>query len=268
MTLILSEIWIYPIKSLGGIALSKAIVRGKGLEYDRRWMLIDASGVAMTQRVHPEMALFKTQMQGEKLLVSYSKGREISSIAFSTAIPDWDTWMVARVWDDDVQVLEVDRQISEWFSRNLGVACKLVAFPEEKPRKVDSRYSINKEHVSLADAYPFLIIGQSSLDDLNKRLNEAVPMKRFRPNFVFTGGTAYQEDQWRDFSIGKIPFVAVKKSERCALITVNQNTAEKGKEPLRTLSDYRKEGNKVCFGQNLVALAEGEVVLGDPIIPT
>jgi uncharacterized protein YcbX len=121
--------------------------------------------------------------------------------------------------------------------------------------------------VSLADAYPFMIIGQSSLDDLNGRLTEALPMNRFRPNFVFTGGSPYQEDDWENVNIGSNTFVAVKKCARCPIPTVNQDTAEKGQEPLRTLALYRSADHKIYFGQNLVVLQEGEVAVGDTVIP-
>ena len=264
----ISEIWIYPIKSLGGIRVEKATVKRKGLQYDRRWMLIDRNNVAMTQRVYPEMALLRPQLHDGKIAVTFTKTlKQNPSVEFTMTTLQRDKWVTARVWDDDVHVVEVDQEISEWFSRNLGIACRLVAFPEENPRQVNPDYSVNTEHVSLADAYPFLIVGQRSLDDLNAKLTEAVPMNRFRPNFVFTGGKPFVEDTWRNLSIGELPFVAVKKSDRCLLTTVDQETAEKGTEPLRTLTRYRKVGNKVYFGQNLVALAEGVVHLGDPVIP-
>ena len=266
--LTLTEIWIYPVKSLGGIMLDKANVRPKGLQSDRRWMLIDHAGVALTQRTHPAMALLKVSIDGEQISVTYTKDqKKISTVQFPmfNALPE--KWITAKVWSDAVNVFEVDPVISDWFSRHLSSSCKLVAFPEENPREVDPRYSINNENVSLADAYPFLIIGQSSLDDLNTRLPEAVPMNRFRPNFVFSGGDPFAEDQWRNFCIGKVRFVGVKKSDRCVLTTVNQETAEKGSEPLRTLSGYRKVDNKVYFGQNLVALDEGQVAIGDAVIP-
>ena len=266
--LILSEIWIYPIKSLGGIPLETGTVQRKGLQYDRRWMLIDQDSVAMTQRAYPDMALFKPRIRESKLSVRFVKNqREISCADFSLETPRSDHWISATVWNDNVDVLDVDPGISEWFTHHLGTTCRLVAFPEDRPRLVNPDYSVNQEQVSLADAYPFLIIGQASLEDLNKRLDHGVPMNRFRPNFVFTGGKPFDEDHWRDLSIGEIPFAAVKRSDRCVLTTVNQETAAKGHEPLRTLSRYRKVGNKVYFGQNLVALAEGDVRVGDPVIP-
>ena len=138
-------------------------------------------------------------------------------------------------------------------------------FRKKIPGRVDPRYEVNHEQVSLADAYPFLIIGQSSLDDLNSRLTESLPMNRFRPNFVFTGGEPFEEDTWRNFSIGSTRFVGVKMCARCPLPTVNQDTAERGAEPLKTLSTYRKRDNKVYFGQNLVALDHNSVSVGDTI---
>lgn len=266
--LALTGIFIYPVKSLGGIALDKAPVKNKGLEFDRRWMLIDGSGVAMTQRSYPEMALFRPRIDNGMLTIRYTRGEKIfSSCDFDLSMPPVNETIGARVWDDNVAVREVEPSISKWFTHHLGTACKLVAFPEENPRPVNPKYSVGESQVSLADAYPFLIIGQSSLDDLNRRLAEPVPMNRFRPNFVFTGGAPYQEDGWRNFTIGRIPFVGVKNSDRCVLTTVNQDTAEKGAEPLRTLSMYRKIENKVYFGQNIIALKQGEVSVGDRVIP-
>lgn len=261
--LALSEIWIYPIKSLGGISVKEANVRRKGLQYDRRWMLIDSSGVAMTQRMHPRMALFKLSLEGDHIIIAYTTdGAIIDSARLNLTSMQADA-ITARVWDDSVEVAEVSDDLSKWFSAILKTDCKLVAFPETNPRRVDPKYSINDENVSLADAYPFLIIGQSSLNDLNQRLEEAVPMNRFRPNFVFTGAAPYAEDDWKNFFIGPVPFAAVKKSDRCILTTIDQHTAKRGQEPLRTLSLYRKQGNKVFFGQNLVALDEGIVSVGD-----
>lgn len=266
--LTLSDIYIYPIKSLAGIRLDTAKVLGKGLQFDRRWMLVDYSGTCLTQRVYPQMALFKSKIQGNHIFVTFRNGDKIQpSVSFSMDSPDPGKRITAKIWNDEVDVIDVDPEISQWFSRHLGMTCKLVGFPEEKPRPVDMRYQVNHEHVSLADAYPFLIIGQSSLDDLNTRLSEPVPMNRFRPNFVFTGGEPYEEDHWRNLSIGKNKFVAVKKSARCVLTTVDQDTGKKGSEPLRTLSGYRKVDNKVFFGHNLVAQNEGIVTVGDPVIP-
>jgi uncharacterized protein YcbX len=257
----LSEIWIYPIKSLGGVRLSSARIFEKGLQNDRRWMIIDENGIFLTQRVHHQMALFSQSIVGGDLIVRF--GTDSITIPIGHSLIDVPVPSV--IWDDQVTTFEVNKEFSKWFADRLGISCRLVAFPESSPRAVDERYKVNNEHVSLADAYPFLIIGRSSLEDLNSRLKEPVPMNRFRPNFVFTGGEAFGEDNWKNFTIGNNRFVGVKKCARCVLITVDQNTGEKGKEPLATLSKYRREGEKVVFGQNAIAIDHDEIYEGDTI---
>jgi hypothetical protein len=262
----LSEIWIYPIKSLGGVRVKSARVFEKGLEYDRRWMLIDRDNEFMTQRIYPKMARVKLQIQSRWLLRSKFKvmhGKD--SITLSVNHSFVAKPIKAIIWDDEVEVYEVDKEYSSWFSARLGVNCKLVSFPEENARPVDQNYQINREHVSLADAYPLLMIGEQSLADLNTRLAEPVPMNRFRPNLVVRGGKPYQEDEWKKFSVGKNEFAGVKPCARCVLTTVNQDTGEKGIEPLATLSTYRKKDNKVLFGQNLIAIDHGKIYEGDEI---
>jgi uncharacterized protein len=260
-SLTLTEIWIYPIKSLGGIRLQTAKVQEKGLQYDRRFMLIEENGLFMTQRVYPQMALFKTSITGSELAITH-KGDTLpvplTPQAFQLPRP-------VQIWDDLVMANEVDPAYSAWFSQRLGIKCHLVYFPEENPRAVDPKYKVNDEHVGLADAYPFLIIGQASLNDLNTRLENPLPMNRFRPNLVFTGGQPYEEESWRNFTIGTNRFVGVKPCARCVLTTVNQETAEKGKEPLKTLATYRNINNKILFGQNVVALDHQTITVGDTV---
>ncbi len=249
------------IKSLGGIRVKSAKVFEKGLEHDRRWMLIDRDNEFMSQRIYPKMALFKLQIPNYKFQIVHRK----DSIILSFNHPVVDKPIKAVVWDDEVEVHEVSKEFSSWFSERLGIDCKLVSFPENNSRPVDENYQINHENVSLADAYPFLIIGEQSLADLNLRLEVPVPMNRFRPNLVFSGGLPYEEDTWENFSIGKNKFAAVKLCARCVLTTVNQETGEKGIEPLATLSKYRKQDNKVLFGKNLIAIDHDEIFEGDEI---
>ncbi len=258
----LTQISIYPIKSLGGITLSQANVLGKGLQYDRRWMLVDGDGKAMTQRTFPKMALFKLSIDKEKITIKHRDNHlDLPLENRSLSIP-----LQVNIWDDTVSAYEISFLTSQWFSDLLAVKCKLVYFPEENVRPVNPKYKVNDEHVSLADAYPFLIIGQSTLDELNGRLSNPLPINRFRPNFVFTGGKPYEEDGWRNFTIGSVRFVGVKLCDRCVLTTVNQDTAEKGVEPLKTLATYRKKDNKIYFGQNLVTLDPHQSVsVGDII---
>lgn len=264
--LTLTEIWIYPIKSLGGIRLKTAKVEEKGLQFDRRWMLVDDEGIFLTQRVHPQMSLFKLSIAGDQLtIVKRASIIQRESISLNVKSSAKGIPMPVTIWNDSVIAHEVDPDLSAWFTSQLNSSVRLVSFPEKNERLVDPNYQVHHENVSLADAYPFMIIGQSTLDDLNTRLAEPVPMNRFRPNFVFTGGDPYEEDTWRNFKIGQNRFVGVKPCGRCVLTTVNQDTAERGVEPLLTLSTYRKQNSKVNFGQNLVALDHTSVSEGDVI---
>jgi uncharacterized protein YcbX len=259
----LSEIWIYPIKSLGGIRLQKARVLAKGLEHDRRWMLVDEQNRFITQREYPQLALFQLTISNDQLSIVHQAN--LDSIQFRMNTHE-KTFEAVTIWDDQVQSAEVDKHISAWFSDQLNMKCRLMYFPESNSRPVDPAYAIQNEQVSLADGYPFLIIGQSSLDDLNARLPQPITMQRFRPNFVFTGGEPYEEDDWKNFTIGDVNFIGVKNCSRCVLTTVDPTTGVKGKEPLQTLSTYRKRNNKIYFGQNLLCLNTGSISLEEPII--
>lgn len=258
---ILSEIWIYPIKSLGGIRLRSSQVLEKGLQYDRRWMLLNSNSEFMTQRAYPKMALFKLSM----LQSGFELKHEADTINLSFEKVTDGRRIQTRVWGDPVEVLEVPGFHSAWISDRLGVPCKLVAFPEESPRPIDPKYRLAYEHVSLADGYPLLIIGQSSLDDLNSRMDKPVPMNRFRPNMVFEGGKPYEEDDWKSFMVGKNRFAAVKPCIRCVLTTVDQETGDKGREPLLTLSRYRRREENIYFGENVIPIDFDEIYEGDEI---
>jgi uncharacterized protein YcbX len=262
----LSEIWVYPVKSLGGIQLQESKVTDRGLELDRRWLLVDDSGRFLTQREYPELALFKPEIVGEFLKITHSVLLEWIQIPLRPVFLDVDKIKVT-VWDDTIDAFEVSATINDWFTKLLGFSTRLVYMPEESERKLDPNYAITgAENNSFSDAYPFLIIGQSSLDDLNSRLEIPVQVNRFRPNFVFTNGDAFEEDTWREFSIGDVSFVGVKPCDRCVMTTVDQEKGiVSGKDPLKTLAKYRNFGNKVLFGQNVIGLGLGNVSVGDGV---
>ncbi|SEJ39339.1 hypothetical protein SAMN05192553_103649 [Cyclobacterium xiamenense] len=265
MKITLSGLYIYPIKSLGGISLSGSKVHQSGLQHDRQWMLVDAQGTFMSQRSLPHMALLQVSLSEDGLYLTHKlqKGSGLH-IPFSA---DTGRLLEVRIWDDSVDALEVDPAADEWFSDMLHTSCKLVKMSSSHKRWLKKKYQVNQEHVGFADSMPFLIIGQSSLDDLNKRLDTPVPMDRFRPNMVFTGGPAYVEDGWDRFFLGSVPFKITKPCARCVMTTVDQQRGTKNREPLYTLSRYRKLGKKVLFGQNGIALDEGYITCGDAILP-
>ncbi len=137
--------------------------------------------------------------------------------------------------------------------------------PDSTERKVDPKYALQDDITNFSDGYPILIIGQASLDDLNSRLADPLPINRFRPNIVFTGGTPYEEDGMEHFKINDLDFYGVKPSARCVVTTMNQETGIAGKEPLKTLATYRSKNNKVYFGQNVLMKGKGKINVGDPI---
>lgn len=260
--LTLSEINIYPIKSLSGISLHSSEVEERGLKYDRRWVLADESNTFFTQRDFPEMALIKVEIENSGLKLQHkTKNIEPLEIPF-----DFEHSKSKKVviWNDTVPGELYNKQIDEWFSEIIGIKCHLVKMPESTERVVDEKYAKDKI-VSFADGYPFLIIGQSSLDDLNSRMEKPLPMNRFRTNFVFTGGKPFEEDDWKKIKIGAVQFEAVKPCARCVITTTDQETAERAPEPLLTLSKFRKVGNEVMFGMNVVCHTTGFINVGDQI---
>lgn len=263
----LSEIWIYPVKSLGGIKLQNAKVTDRGLEHDRRWLLVDENGLFLSQREYPELALFQPEIIEDFLNITHRVKLATIKIPLHQSFSESDAIINVTVWEDNIQAYELSSEVSDWFTENLGFSVRLVYMPDKSHRKVESKYALTEDNInSFSDGYPFLIIGQSSLDDLNSRLKESLPMNRFRPNFVFTGGEAYEEESWKEFTIGELTFFGVKPCARCIMTTVDQEKGViSGKDPLLTLSKYRKVGNNVLFGQNLIGPKEGSVSVGDAI---
>ncbi len=261
--LTLSELWIYPVKSLGGISLSQSEVEERGLQYDRRWMIVDESGVFITQRSVHAMALIDVAFSDGGFLLRHRSYTENS--LFLPFEPISKNGINVRVWDDELPALtvsdELDSGLSKWFGRSV----RLVLMPESSQRPVDPRFAKQNESVSFADGFPVLLIGQSSLDALNSKLKEPVSMQRFRPNLVVTGAEAFAEDTWTNVRIGTAEFSVVKPCARCVLTTVDPLTGQTGSEPLKTLASFRKQGNKILFGQNLLALS-GTLNVGDTVI--
>lgn len=262
--LTVSELYIYPIKSLGGISAGSALVTSRGLQYDRRWLLIDSNNRFLTQREYPEMALLQPGLTTDGLIV-HQKKNEAESIFIPHALPPATKTVTVQIWDDVCEAKLASNEIHKWFSAALNKQCRLVYMPDTTARMVDKKYAANNEITSFSDAYPVLIIGQSSLDEVNSRLTDPLPINRFRPNIVFTGAKPFEEDTMEEFEINGIGFFGVQLCARCVVTTINQDEATKGKEPLKTLASYRMKGNKIYFGQNLLHMGEGVITVGDAI---
>jgi uncharacterized protein len=260
----LSEINIYPFKSLKGIALKESKVEERGLAFDRRWMLVDENNRFLTQREHPRMALLTVEIGADGITVSAPNASPISIPADAGA--DSET---VKVWSSSVKAAVHSGAVNRWFSDVLGMPCKLAAMASWSKRIVNPVFAVRRfrDEVSFADGYPFLLIGEGSLADLNSRLSEPVPMNRFRPNLVATGAEPFAEDAWKRIRIGETEFHVVKPCARCVMTTIDQARGERaGNEPLATLAKYRSVNGSVMFGQNLIAeSAGGTVRVGDAI---
>ena len=261
--LTLSEIFIYPVKSLGGISLQSSEVEERGLKFDRRYLLVDENGMFMTQRDYPQMALLKLSLAENAFEVIDIKNNNKTILPFESQSTKS---IKVNIWDDVCNAVVVNKNLDVWFSEAISKKCSLVFMPDNEKRIVEKKYIADEHTVSFADGYPLLIVGQSSLDDLNSKLEIPIPMNRFRPNFVFTGGKSFEEDNWRKFKIGNAGFEAVKPCARCMITTTNQETGERENEPLKTLAHYRKKDGKVMFGMNVVCNKKGKVSVNETIV--
>jgi uncharacterized protein YcbX len=261
----ISELYVYPIKSLPGIPLQQARVTERGFEHDRRWMLVDENNLFISQRTNPEMTQLLVSIESSGLRVTHKTKNDSIAIPFQTAPAQEQDSAAVTIWDDTCTADFVNNEVDEWFSLMLGMKCRLVYMPENSRRTVDQRYAPEDAITSFADGYPFLIIGQASLDELNNRLSEPLPMNRFRPNIVFTGGAPFGEDMMAHFVVAGVNFYGVKLCARCVMTTINQDDASKGKEPLKTLATYRRKEQKILFGQNLIHDGQGLITVGDSI---
>jgi len=257
----LSEIIIYPVKSLTGISVGTWPVITTGLLYDRKWMLIDTERQFLSQRKLPKMALIKTALTDTHLILSASGMESLLIPLFQT-----DGEMVnSKVWHDQCDARSVSLEADQWLSHFLKIECRLVYQPDEMIRKVDPNYAYPTDNVAFSDGFPFLIISESSLASLNQEMQLNLSMSRFRPNLVISGCPGYAEDSWREISIGAIDFRLPKPCSRCSVPAIDPETAEIGKEPLTTLSRIRKWDNKIYFGQNALHNQRGLLTIGDTV---
>jgi uncharacterized protein len=259
-----SELYVYPIKSLGGIQLKEIQLTDRGFEHDRRWMLVDANNRFLTQREHARMALLQTAIANNGIEV-YDKRNPGEKILIPF-LADSTEEMAVTIFRDTCQAISLSNEINQWFSRFLQLPCKLVYMPDDSLRKVDKNYAKESNNITaFTDGYPILMIAKESIADLNSRLEEPLPVNRFRPNLVIESSLPYEEDRMEHFSINNISFYGVKLCARCMITTINQQTIEKGKEPLKTLATYRMNNNKIYFGQNVIAATVGKIKIGDNI---
>jgi len=260
----LSSIHVYPLKSASGIAPNEADVERRGLAGDRRWMLVDGDGTFLSQRSHPRLALIGVKRTDEGLRLTAPDQESIDVVQPGASVER----RTVTVWGDAVEAALASDAAHAWCAAFLETDVRLVYMPEASRRAVDAEYATRDDDVvSFADGYPLLLTTTASLADLNDRLDAPLPMDRFRPNVVVDGTAAWAEDAWRRIRIGAVTFRAVKPCGRCAVTTTDQQTAARGKEPLKTLATFRRgaDTGMVYFGWNLIPEAPGRLRVGDAV---
>lgn len=273
----LTALFLYPVKALRGFAVQEASFDALGLVGDRRFLVVDPQGRFLTQRTQPRMARLATALQAGHLVLSDESGASLEvPLQASEPCPT----LKVSVWSaSDLLAEDCGDKAAAWLSQRLGQNCRLVRAGAAYDRRIPSHRlpprsdPAPEPSVSFADAFPFLLLNQSSVEDLNRRLvekgAEALPVNRFRTNLLVEGLPAYAEDAFPRWRLGAHVFLSAGPCARCAVTCTDQNTGERGTEPLATLASYRRDSRKpkeVNFGLNLLASTPtGQLRVGDPV---
>ena len=276
MDLRISQLYRYPVKSMGGVKLEQARIDRFGVEKDRRWMLVDNNGKFITQRNIAQMTLLdvtESEFAGGDwgLTIEASQNLELSeqceqTLSFSVSKHfALNTLVSVEVWGDVCEGRVADDFINQWLSLALDIPCRLVFMEGTYYRNVDKEYAQNNETVSFADGFPLLLTTESSLEAFNQYLESPIEMLRFRPNLVISGNQGFAEDNWKRLRVGEVEFCVVKPCSRCVIPTINQFTARKEPAVFKVLKQHRSIGREVYFGQNLLAMNTGTISVGDKV---
>ena len=259
MPITLSALTYYPIKACRGVEVDSACVERMGLEHDRRMMVVTPEGEFLTQREYPRLALVTPKLRDGTVELSAPKYDSIQVGIQTSGTP----WLV-NVWKSKgVHAIDQGEEAATWFSDWLGTSVRLVHIEDGYKRPVNEQYAVNEDdYTGFADGYPILLTSEEGLQDLNAHLETPVPMNRFRPNIVVKGCEPFAEDTWNRIRIGNVELAVVKPCARCEVTTIDKETLERSKEPLKTLGKYRKHKLGAIFGQNVIPLNEGKIRLG------
>lgn len=254
-----SSLIYYPIKACRGFEVASSNVDRMGLQNDRRMMLITAQGKFLTQREYPRLALVTPKLNDGFLELS-APNYDSMQLGIETS----GTPLSVSIWrSKGVHAIDQGEDAAQWFSDWLGTPVRLVHIADGYKRLVNEKWAVHgDDHTGFADGYPILLASEEGLADLNSRLESPVPMNRFRPNIVVSGSQPFAEDSWKRIRIGEVELAVVKPCARCVVTTIDKETLERRKEPLKTLGKYRKHELGAIFGQNVIPLNEGSLRLG------
>ncbi|WOO42759.1 MOSC domain-containing protein [Rubellicoccus peritrichatus] len=258
------SIWVYPIKSIGALALDEAEVDSRGFCLDRRWLVVDPKGWQPTQALRRTMFRIKPSIRGGELWLH---------------APDMPDLMIPLLNDNleyqgkietgfQCQATVMPELYSNWFSRYLNGEYHLVRMMDDDFRAVREDAGQEGDSLNFSDLSAVHLLNRGSMEDLNCRLDEPVSEHAFRPNLVFTSQQAYEEDAWEKVRIGDVSLDTGIPCPRCPMTLAHPETGElnKFKEPLKALSEYRKLNNRhAFFGQYFAVRQPGWIKVGDEI---
>ena len=261
--LVVSQLAIYPVKSLAGITLQAMTLGARGPRFDRHWLVADPQGRFITQRERPRMCLVRTTLLDDALLLD-APGRD--TLRLPLPVSDAAPRSMVSVWRDTVEACDAGEAAAQWLSSFLETPCRLHYMPDDTVRPVDPGYARAGDEVGFADGFPLLLTTEASLLAFNAELPAPIGGERFRPNIVLAGNAPYAEDEWRRLRIGGIDFDVAKPCSRCVIPSLDPATGERQPVVSKALARTRRRGSAVYFGQNLIHRALGTIRVGDAVI--
>ncbi len=256
--MIISELYIHPIKSAAAIAVDSLTYIDLGPKYDRQWVLVDQNGTFISQRSLPKLCFIRPSVKGSKLTVE-APGQPPIHVTHN------GEQSKLSIWNDQVVGQDCGNEIAIYLSEYLGKPCRLIEVSPATQRLVDTNYAKAGQLVGFADGFPTLIANKASLEEFNGHLESPIDMRRFRPNIVVDGDQPYVEDQWRSLQINKIRFDLVKPCSRCIMPSINPETAGKDMQVNDVLLKTRRRDGKTYFGQNALHQGVGKISIGDVV---
>lgn len=250
----LKSLHIYPVKSCAGVARDAVDLIDTGLDLDRLWMVVDASGSFVSQRELPRMALVTPTVKHSEVVL-----RAPGMLALHLPLDAADRALQVRLWDEALPAYDMGAAAAQWFTDFLGEpGLRLVRFDPDHER-LSSRTWTGEAKVrnAFSDGFPLLVLSQASLDELNRRLagsgHAAVDWRRFRPNLLIDGVAAHEEDFIDTLHFGDVTLKLVKPCPRCPIPNVNPDSGVPSPEVIDTLSGYRANAQlngALAFGMN------------------
>jgi uncharacterized protein YcbX len=244
-------LFVYPFKSARGHAVSTARLASTGFEWDRHWMAVDSHGKFLSQRTHPKLATLVPEITSEALVLRAPELPELRVPLHGGT----GASVTVRVWDDHCTAIDQGDDAAQWLSGFLGQPLRMVRILSQPDRLANPKYAgPEPKPVTFVDGFQMLVCNRASLEDLNSRMPEPVPMERFRPNIVLGGLSAFAEDRIDSLHVGDITLRLVKPCTRCVITSTDQQTGRLSTNPLPVLRTFRWDRtlHGVAFGENAV----------------